>query len=74
MLVLTRQKEQKIIVEIGGQRMTITVADVRGDKIRLGFDAPASFKIYRQEIYDAVLEENRASTRMRPDDLSPPKA
>jgi carbon storage regulator len=74
MLVLTRQKEQKIIVEIGGLRMTITVADVRGDKIRLGFDAPANFKIYRQEIYDAVLEENRASTRMRPDDLSPPKA
>ena len=71
MLVLTRQKEQKIIVEIGGQRMTITVADVRGDKIRLGFDAPANFKIYRQEIYDAVLEENRASTRMRPGDLPP---
>ena len=74
MLVLTRQKEQKIIIEIGGQCMTITVADVRGDKIRLGFDAPANFKIYRQEIYDAVLEENRASTRMRPYDLSPPKA
>jgi carbon storage regulator len=74
MLVLTRQKNQKIIVEVGGLRMTITLADIRGDKVKLGFEAPREFKIIRQELEGAVVEENRASTHMRADDLPPPES
>lgn len=74
MLILTRQKDQKIIVDVGGQRMTITLTDIRGDKVRLGFDAPENFKILRQELHDSVLEENRSSTRLHRDDLPPPGA
>ena len=69
MLILTRQKDQKIIVEIGGQRMTITLAEIRGDKVRLGFDAPESFKILRQELLDSVVQENRSSSQLRPGDV-----
>jgi carbon storage regulator len=69
MLILTRQKNQKVIVEVGGQRMTICVADIRGDKIRLGFEAPESFKILRQELEDSVIQENQSSTRLRPGDV-----
>ena len=41
MLVLTRGKSQVVVVEIGGLKMELTVLDVKGDKVRLGFSAPA---------------------------------
>ena len=71
MLILTRQKDQKIIVEVGGQRMTIVITDVRGDKVRVGFDAPPAFKILRQELYESVLHENESSSGLHPRDLPP---
>ena len=69
MLILTRQKDQKIVVEVGGQRMTICVADIRGDKVRIGFDAPGSFKILRQELLDEVVAENRSSSTLRGEEV-----
>jgi len=42
MLVLTRQKNEDIFIEVGDQRLTLRIIEIRGDKIRLGFDAPIS--------------------------------
>src|SRR4051794_13125543 len=47
MLVLMRGKSQVVVVEIGGLKMELTVLDVRGDKVKLGFKAPAEFAIDR---------------------------
>ncbi len=60
MLVLSRRKGESVI--IGGE-VTITVVEVRGDQIRLGIDAPRSVKVYREEVYRQVLEENEAAAR-----------
>lgn len=60
MLVLSRRKGESVI--IGGE-VTVTVVEVRGDQIRLGIDAPRSVKVYREEVYRQVLEENEAARR-----------
>jgi carbon storage regulator len=70
MLVLTRQKSEEIYIEVGGQRMSVTIVDVRGDKVRLGFAGPESFKVYRREVYESIVAENRAASSLTPVDLA----
>lgn len=55
MLVLTRKKNQSIF--INGREIKITVVDVRGQLIRLGFEADKSIEIVREEVLDAIENE-----------------
>ena len=54
MLVLSRQRDQTIII---GDSIRITIVEVRGDKVRIGIDAPKDVTVHRQEIYDAIKRE-----------------
>lgn len=56
MLVLTRKVGERLVI---GDNVVITVLDIKGDGIRLAIDAPKTVKIYRSEIYDAIVTENR---------------
>lgn len=56
MLVLSRQKDESIIV---GDDVEITIVDVRGDKVRLGITAPKSISVHRKEIYQAIQKEKQ---------------
>jgi carbon storage regulator len=58
MLVLSRQRDESIII---GDNIVITVVDIRGDKVRLGIDAPKEVPVHRQEVYDAIQRENQRS-------------
>lgn len=51
MLVLSRKRDEKIVI---GDRIVITVVEVRGDKVRLGIEAPSDVPVHRQEVYDAI--------------------
>lgn len=51
MLVLTRRTNEKIIIPIGEDKIEIVIAQIRGDKVRLGVEAPQEVKIYREEVY-----------------------
>ncbi len=55
MLVLSRKKDEKIII---GERIVITVVEIRGDKVRLGIDAPKDVTVHRQEVYEAIKREH----------------
>ena len=55
MLVLTRGKQDAIVL---GDDIIVTVLDIRGDKVRLGIEAPRHMTILRKEIYDEILKEN----------------
>lgn len=59
MLVLTRKAGESIVI---GNEVVITVLEVRGGQIRLGVDAPRSLAVHRAEIYQRVMEENRAAS------------
>lgn len=52
-LVLTRTKGQEVYIDAGGTRITVRIAEIRGDRIRLAFEAPAEVVINRREIADA---------------------
>lgn len=54
MLVLSRKKDEKIII---GDQITVMVIEIRGDKVRLGIDAPKEVTVHRQEVYEAIQRE-----------------
>jgi cytosine/creatinine deaminase len=66
MLVLARQRDETIMI---GDDIEVTVVDIRGDKVRLGINAPRSVSVHRKEIYDAIRLENRESAKLRPQDM-----
>lgn len=55
MLVLTRKKGERVMI---GDDVVVTVIDVRGDGVRIGFDAPRGVSIQRAEVVSAVKEAN----------------
>ncbi len=63
MLVLSRQRDESIII---GDKVVITVVDIRGDKVRLGIEAPSEVPVHRQEVYEAIQRENRRASQMTP--------
>lgn len=54
MLVLSRKKDEKIVI---GDTISIMVIDIRGDKVRLGIDAPRDVTVHRREVYDAIKNQ-----------------
>jgi carbon storage regulator len=54
MLVLSRQKDESIMI---GDDIKVTVVDVRGDKVRLGIEAPREVSVHRIEVYEAIQRE-----------------
>ena len=61
MLVLSRKTNESIIIN---DNIIVTVIEIRGGKVRLGFDAPKDVPIHRREVYDAIrrseaLDESR---------------
>jgi carbon storage regulator len=63
MLVLSRQRDESIII---GDNIVLTVVDIRGDKVRLGIDAPKEIPVHRQEVYNAIHEESRRAASQTP--------
>ena len=59
MLVLSRQRDESIII---GDNIVITVVDIRGDKVRLGINAPTEIPVHRQEVYEAIQRENQRAS------------
>ncbi|MFP7756432.1 carbon storage regulator CsrA [Thermodesulfobacteriota bacterium B35] len=66
MLVLTRRPGEGIVI---GDNITIKIIEVKGGGIRIGIDAPRETKIYRQEVYDRIRQENIEATRWDMADL-----
>lgn len=68
MLVLSRQRDQTIMI---GDDIEITVVDIRGDKVRLGINAPQHVTVHRKEVYEAIKREDRAASGIKPEDMKP---
>ncbi len=63
MLVLSRHRDESIMI---GDDVMITIVDIRGDKVRLGIDAPQEVPVHRLEVYQAIKRENQKSSRLGP--------
>lgn len=51
MLVLTRKKNESIVID---DVIRVMVVEIRGDKVRLGIEAPREIEVHRQEVYDVI--------------------
>ena len=58
MLILSRKIDEKIKI---GDDITITLIDVHGDQVKIGVEAPKNVKVFRQEVFDAIQNENKAA-------------
>ena len=67
MLVLTRKIGESIKIN---EDVKITVIDVKGKNIRLGIAAPRETKIYREEVFLRIKEENKSAASSQQFDLS----
>ena len=59
MLVLSRKKNESIVID---DNIVITVVEVRGDKVRLGIQAPREVPVHRSEVYEAIQTDLTSST------------
>ncbi len=64
MLVLSRQRDESIII---GDNIVVTIVDIRGDKVRLGIDAPSEIPVHRREIHEAIQRENQRTGQLEPE-------
>lgn len=58
MLILSRKINEKIMI---GEDIVLSIIEIRGDQVKIGVEAPKSVKVFRQEVYEAIKNENRAA-------------
>lgn len=58
MLVLSRQRDEAVIIN---GNIKVVVVDIRGDKVRLGFEAPKEMRVHREEIEARIQSEQQGS-------------
>ena len=58
MLVLSRKKNESIVIN---DDITVVVVEIRGDKVRLGVEAPREVPVHRREVYDAIKKSEGES-------------
>jgi len=64
MLVLSRYRDESIYI---GDDIVITVVDIRGDRVRIGVQAPPDVSVHRQEVYEAIKHESKEPAVRKPD-------
>jgi carbon storage regulator len=58
MLVLTRKAGQSLVI---GDNIVIKILDFKGDNIKIGIEAPKQITVHRQEVFEAIRQENKAA-------------
>ena len=58
MLILSRKINESIVI---GDRIEVSVVEMRGDQVKLGIVAPRDVHVHRKEVFDAIQSENRAA-------------
>ncbi|MCS6866400.1 MAG: carbon storage regulator CsrA [Gemmataceae bacterium] len=69
MLVLSRKKNESIVIN---NDIVITIVEIRGDKVRLGIEAPKDVPVHRQEVYEAIhgIKAPVPTMSAKPDDTN----
>jgi len=58
MLILSRRKDESVIID---GRIEVSVVDIKGDQVKLGIKAPKDVKVFRNEVFLAIQEQNKAA-------------
>jgi len=68
MLVLSRKPDERVVI---GSTVTVTVVEIRGDRVKLAFDAPNDVPIHREEVHRRIQLEEQAGEKRRTLNESP---
>ena len=69
MLVFTRGRKQQIVID---DNIVVTVVDIRGEKIRLGIEAPREVAVHRREVHDLIRGGSpKSDSAIRPESADP---
>lgn len=68
MLVLSRGLDESIVI---GKDVVVTIVDIRGDKVRLGIQAPSEVPVHRREVFEAIQRESRKSAPAQAAETTP---
>ena len=60
MLILSRKIDESIVI---GDDVEVSIVDIKGDQVKLGIKAPKDVKVYRQEVFTAIQNENKAAAQ-----------
>ena len=60
MLILTRKPGESLYI---GDNIKVTIVEIKGNQIRVGIEAPSDQRIYREEIYLQILDENKKAAQ-----------
>ena len=71
MLVLSKKKNESIVIN---NDITIVVVEIRGDKVRLGVEAPKEVPVHRREVYDAIRRSDQSAQEKAPTEADPAKS
>ena len=58
MLILTRKTNEKIKI---GNEITLSIIEIKGEQVKIGVEAPKEVKVFRQVVFNAIQNENRAA-------------
>lgn len=67
MLILSRKTDQQIKI---GEDITLTIIEIKGDQVKIGVEAPKDIKVFRQEVFSAIKNENTKSAVVNAHDIS----
>ena len=62
MLILTRSKDESVVID---NKIEVCIISVRGDKVRLGIEAPKDISVHRKEIQDAINREKLSAVGLQ---------
>ncbi|MFP4178954.1 MAG: carbon storage regulator CsrA [Spirochaetaceae bacterium] len=60
MLILSRKIDESIVIS---DNIEVSIVDIKGDQVKLGISAPKDVKVYRQEVFTAIQNENKAAVQ-----------
>lgn len=66
MLILSRKTDQQIKI---GEEITLTIIEIRGDQVKIGVEAPKNVKVFRQEVFSAIKNENTQAAVVQADKI-----
>ncbi len=66
MLILSRKTDQQIKI---GEHITLTIIEIRGEQVKIGVEAPKSVKVFREEVFSAIKNENTKAADVSADKL-----
>nr|WP_211292633.1 carbon storage regulator [Petrotoga halophila] len=60
-MILSRKIGESIVIQVGNRKIKLIMVEQDNGSIKIGFEAPKDIKIYREEVYEEIVKQNKAA-------------